>query len=180
LEGVKAGKSHVHYTSSVWDAVQVLFVRVHLLQRHVSHEPAARFCTYQSPAPGRHSEQVSDLVCVVCIRLVCYVCACLASLAFLRRSLSSPPELVSKLLDPWEQQSCASSRRVTTIVNEVVGEMRSAQKKVVVLGGAPAGSRALAVGEPQYAPRNTTGSLVLRLSRVFMTWHDSLLLLLLR
>jgi hypothetical protein len=63
-------------TSSVWDAVQVLFVRVHLLQRHVSHEPAARFCTYQSPAPRRHSEQVSDLVCVMCIRLVCYLCAC--------------------------------------------------------------------------------------------------------
>jgi hypothetical protein len=107
--------------------------------------------------------------------------SCLASLTFLRRSLSSPPELVSKLLDPWEQQSCcASSRRVTTIVNEVVGEMRSAQRKVVVLGGAPAGSRALAIGDPQYAPRNTTGSLVLRLSLVCMIWHDSLLLLLLR
>ena len=47
------------------------------LQRHVSHEPAARVCTYQSPAPRRHSEQVADLVCVMCIPWVCcYVCAC--------------------------------------------------------------------------------------------------------
>ena len=69
---------HIQDRSSVWDAVhkKVLFVRVHLLQRHVSHEPAARFCTYQSPAPRRHSEQVSDLVCVMSICLVCYVCAC--------------------------------------------------------------------------------------------------------
>ena len=53
-------------------------------------------------------------------------------------SLSSPPQLISKLLDPWEeQQEHSSSRRITTMVNEIAGEVRSGQRKVVVLGAPP-------------------------------------------
>mmetsp|Transcript_67819 Transcript_67819/g.99187 ORF Transcript_67819/g.99187 Transcript_67819/m.99187 type:complete len:214 (+) Transcript_67819:196-837(+) len=75
-------------------------------------------------------------------------------------SLSSPPQLISKLLDPWEeQQEHASSRRITTMVNEIAGEVRSGQRKVVVLGAPP--GRALGVGAPQRAPRNTPGGRVI-------------------
>ena len=71
-------------------------------------------------------------------------------------SLSSPPELVSKLLDPWEQQEHASSRRITTLVNELAGEVRNGHKQVVVLGAAP-GARAMGVSTPQRAPRSASG-----------------------
>ena len=71
-------------------------------------------------------------------------------------SLSSPPELVSKLLDPWEQQEHASSRRIATLVNEIAGDVRNGHKQVVVLD-AP-GVRAMGVGTPQRAPRSTPGA----------------------
>ena len=71
-------------------------------------------------------------------------------------SLSSPPELVSKLLDPWEQQEHASSRRIATLVNELAGEVRNGHKQVVVLGAAP-GARAMGVSTPQRAPRSAPG-----------------------
>jgi hypothetical protein len=69
-------------------------------------------------------------------------------------SLSSPPELVSKLLDPWEEQNVASSRRITTLVNELAGEVRNGHKKVVV-GASQVPGRgisAMGVSTPQCVP----------------------------
>ena len=73
----------------------------------------------------------------------------LRGLSRITTSGSPPPELVSKLLEPWESQD----DRVDALVSELVGEVRSG-KKVVLLSSQPVRH---AVGAPQRATRRSGG-----------------------